>query len=509
MKSVEPQGELYLCSTPLENDYNNELTFNNLNSQLAYFNSTIKHTLDNYTYIRKESIINVGLNIDDIINCNYLFYKNKGFTEKYYFCFITNMEFINENCTAIKIETDCFQTWQFDLVYKPSFVEREHVNNDEVGINTVPENVELGEYVVNEHIKDNYNNDTTIITGATVGPSDLETFTIGKYNGITSGCEYCRWDNDNFNALKSFLANLDSQGKKDALLSMFIAPKWLAPINGTVYVTQTTEPAHFDIGISKINNLNGYIPKNNKLFTYPYCYINVSNNSGQSIVLNQELWNTTDNLMKLRVYGCLSPGCSMRALPLNYKNDSIRWEEGVSCGKYPQLNWSSSQYTNWLAQNGINIGLSTAGALLSTGVGIATNNPIGTASGLLAIGQSIGQVSQHSLIPNSVSGNLNSGDVTVATGENRIHMYKMTIKEEYAKIIDDYFTMFGYKVNKLKVPNITSRSNWNYVKTIDVNIDGDIPQNDLNIIKGIFNKGITLWHNPNTMYDYSQNNEIV
>lgn len=199
----------------------------------------------------------------------------------------------------------------------------------------------------------------------------------------------------------------------------------------------------------------------------------------------------------------------MRALPLNYKNDSVRWEEGISCGKYPQLNWSSSQYTNWLAQNGINIGLSTAGALLSTGVGIATNNPIGTASGLLAIGQSIGQVSQHSLIPNSVSGNLNSGDVTVASGENRIHMYKMSIKEEYAKIIDDYFTMFGYKVNKLKVPNITGRSNWNYVKTIDVNIDGDIPQNDLNIIKGIFNKGITLWHNPSTMYDYSQNNEIV
>lgn len=42
---------------------------------------------------------------------------------------------------------------------------------------------------------------------------------------------------------------------------MFIAPKWLAPVNGTVYVTQTNEPSHFDIGISKINNLNGYIPK--------------------------------------------------------------------------------------------------------------------------------------------------------------------------------------------------------------------------------------------------------
>lgn len=509
MYNVEPQGIIYLCKTPLENDYKNQLTFTNSTVQENYFNSTVVKSYSEYTYQRHDSAVKVGANIDDIINCNYMFYRNVGFSDKIYYCFITDMQYVNENCTLITFETDVFQTYQFDIEYKECFTEREHVNDDSIGINTVPENVELGEYVVNEHIKDNYNNDTTIITGATVGPSDLETFTIGKYNGITSGCEYCRWDNNNFNDLKSFLSSLDSHGKKDALLSMFIAPKWLAPVNGTVYVTQTNEPAHFDIGISKINNLNGYIPKNNKLFTYPYCYINVSNNSGQSIVLNQELWGTTNNLMSLRVYGCLSPGCSMRALPLNYKNDSVRWEEGISCGKYPQLNWSSSQYTNWLAQNGINIGLSTAGALVSTGVGIATHNPVGIASGLLAIGQSIGQVTQHSLIPNSVSGNLNSGDVTVASGENRIHMYKMTIKEEYAKIIDDYFTMFGYKVNKLKVPNITGRENWNYVKTIECNFDGDIPQAHLNIIKAMFNSGVTLWHNPNAMYNYNLSNNII
>ena len=54
---------------------------------------------------------------------------------------------------------------------------------------------------------------------------------------------------------------------------------------------------------------------------------------------------------------------------------------------------------------------------------------------------------------------------------------------KYAKIIDKYFSMYGYKINDLKLPNISGRSNWNYVKTIGCNILGDIPQEDMEKIK--------------------------
>ena len=85
----------------------------------------------------------------------------------------------------------------------------------------------------------------------------------------------------------------------------------------------------------------------------------------------------------------------------------------------------------------------------------------------------------------------------------------MSIKQEYAKVIDTFFDMFGYKVNIVKLPNLTGRTNWNYVKTIGANIEGDIPENDLNEIKTIFNNGVTLWHNPSTYLDYSQSNNIL
>jgi hypothetical protein len=69
--------------------------------------------------------------------------------------------------------------------------------------------------------------------------------------------------------------------------------------------------------------------------------------------------------------------------------------------------------------------------------------------------------------------------------------------------------MFGYKVNSLKIPNITGRTNWNYVKTVGCYLAGDIPQEDLAELKSMFDKGITFWHNPATFCDYSQSNAIV
>ena len=68
--------------------------------------------------------------------------------------------------------------------------------------------------------------------------------------------------------------------------------------------------------------------------------------------------------------------------------------------------------------------------------------------------------------------------------------------------------MYGYKVNRVKVPNLHTRQSWNYVKTVDCTIVANIPQDDLNSIKQMFNKGITLWHNTDVGNYNLSNNEI-
>ena len=83
--------------------------------------------------------------------------------------------------------------------------------------------------------------------------------------------------------------------------------------------------------------------------------------------------------------------------------------------------------------------------------------------------------------------------LTHVRGRNGFSFYKMSIKQEYAKIIDDFFSMYGYKVNEVKIPNVTGRTNWNYVKTIDANILGDIPQEDM-VISDPIQQGDTVIH---------------
>ena len=78
-----------------------------------------------------------------------------------------------------------------------------------------------------------------------------------------------------------------------------------------------------------------------------------------------------------------------------------------------------------------------------------------------------------------------------------------------AKIIDGYFSMFGYKVNTLKVPNVAHRQNWWYTKTIGANIIGNVPNDYMTKIKEAYDNGITFWRTPANFLDYSKPNGIV
>jgi len=513
--TITPQGQLYLCKTKLENDYKNQLTFSNATAQLTYFNSTIQHTFDNYTYIKKDNVVVVGKNIDEIIDCNYLFYKNVGFTNKYYFCFITNMEYVNENSTRITFETDCYQTYLFDIIYKKTFVEREHVNDDTIGKNTIPENLETGDYISCDLQPTFYDTPETCFVIAT---TEQITNSYSYFNqNLPTGVYY--YGLTTLKGIKDVIKLLDEAGKGDAVNSVFVTYKsffydWatMQDVDG-----QISTSVRFDyssnINVTKVNYLGqNYQPRNNKLLCWPYSYLQVSNHSGQVVNYHWENFNmitTEDTNIKFNIKGTITPGGSIKAFPVNYNNMLNNNDDTIVVGKLPIGAFNNDVYTNWLTQNGVNIAINTASSLLSTGVGLATGNVIGTASGILSIAQTMGSIYEHSLMPDSVSGNVNVGDVNFTLGLTNLEFKRMSIKNEYSAIIDSYFDMFGYKVNSVKIPNITGRQNWNYVKTIDCNFDGDIPQSDLNIIKTMFNNGVTLWHNPSTMLNYSNSNNIV
>ena len=153
--------------------------------------------------------------------------------------------------------------------------------------------------------------------------------------------------------------------------------------------------------------------------------------------------------------------------------------------------------------------LQTVGGAVSA---IASGGAIGLggiSSGVGGILSTIAQVNDIKSAAPQFNGSGNNDSANIYWGLMFIEGKGYTITSEYAKCIDDFFSMFGYKVNSVKVPNIGTRENWNYIQTIDIQITGAIPNDDMSELRDIYNSGVTIWNNPETFGDYSQNNGIV
>lgn len=125
--AISPQTDIRLIKSPLTLNNKHQLTFSNVSAQETYFLSLPYVEDDNASYQRKDNVIRFNAHIDNIILYNYCMYKNENYSNKWFYAFITGMRYINDSLTEVSIVTDVFQTWQFDIIYKQSFVEREIV----------------------------------------------------------------------------------------------------------------------------------------------------------------------------------------------------------------------------------------------------------------------------------------------------------------------------------------------------------------------------------------------
>lgn len=533
--------EVNLLCVPLEKDYAHTLYFSSKEEQQNYFSEHEKMSFTDFSYQRKDSTIRVPAHIDTLydLGCNYVSYRNNAYSNRTFYAFITEMRYVNDERTDVVIETDCLQTWLFDVQMLPSFVEREHAANDEPGEHTIDEGLETGDYKTVYSSALQLGGDPCIVAAVTKTPD--EKASVGKmYHGMYSGLAYIPFPQDGTD-FENFVKQYDGDAAGDAIAMVFLAPQALLQSSpGTItYGTalpETKKP--FTVLINKASEsqtgdaevvvefpkeLDGYTPKNKKLLTYPYRYLLVSNNAGAAAVYKFEKFRTRTLEMQMEpsfiMEGCLTPGCSIRLIPVEYNGAPENHEEGINMGKYPTLNWTSDAFTNWLTQNSVNIGLNIASgaaqiiggaavALSSGGLGLAVGGG-SIAGGLSSVAGTLGQIYQQSLTPPQAKGNTNCGDVITAAGDNEFKMYVMTIKKEYAALLDDFFSMYGYKCHRVKIPEKNHRLSYWYTKTIDANITGEIPQGDLQTIKNAYNKGITFWKTRDHFRDYSVANDIV
>ena len=560
MAVITPQTDLYLLKCPLEISDINQLTFANATAQYNYFSSLPKIGVDNFTYQRKDDTIRYGANFDSLVEYNYVMYRNDAYSNKWFYAYITGMEYLNDNVTAISIKTDPFQTWQFDLTYKPCLIDREHTNNDAVGANTLPEGLELGEMICNG-IVENFGSGTdrcvVVEVSMIENEGDGQTLSYSwasgahnpqpRVNGIDRGTIPLIVGMENgWSNTPSYVTNFyDKAGLSEAIVNVYMIPKSLVGSYNRLTLTLTKGSSSTSINelvipestsnttlmstntFARPTSIRGFVPKNAKLFTYPYNYFNLSNNAGTCQPFRYEDFQGN---ITFKVEGTFGISGNTKAIPQNYKYvDSTEnaLDYSVTGPKYPVCSWKSDSYTNWLTQNSINMThqwnqtlVQGGWTALSAGVeaGGATANPLiglGTTAALYAgdlIGTALQQhraKSQANLQADQANGNASAGDIVWSKYRSPFTFMPMSIKPEVAYCVDEFFSQFGYKCNRVKVPNITGRRNWNYVKTVGCYIAGNVPQEDMAEIKAMFDKGITLWHNPATFADYSQVNDII
>lgn len=303
---------------------------------------------------------------------------------------------------------------------------------------------------------------------------------------------------------------------------------------------------------------NGYKPRNKKLFGYPYNQLWISNNQGTVNEYRYEDFKIDKDgffHMEVAASGISSPECVL--YPLDYRGVAKYYDHALVLTGYPTVPWIGDTYKAYMAMNrnqienalytqafngvintvsaflGGTMTVNNAADMLQAAKADASNDgktvsqttktglrqqatggifsAIGTAGTsavdyMTSAWQVEAKLKDVSNIPPNVGGLSGAGSVTNALARFDYSTYYMCVKPEYAEIVDKFFDMFGYNTCTVKVPNTHSRPHWNYVKTVGCEIQGFLPQEAANVIKAVYNRGVTFWKNGDEVGNYTLDN---
>lgn len=660
MSNYVPSGEIYLLkNVDIDNSYNHQYYFTSVTEQNTFFSDTTKqvaHFTDS-TYQRKNSnALTLHCNADSIREAKYLRWKNQD-TTKWYYAFITSIDYENPNTSIIHYQLDVYQTYLFDIQWKPCFIDRMHcqrwrltyTNQLSPVLDDVPEDLEYGDSyeVISTKYLDPHpgiyfavlasnKNVSQGDSGSKYAPN-LEYYIVPIFHPTdnTSGGALFVYGNAQLSPLASILYFFKNDTSYvNSLVSVYytkyapgsflfdytrlssgyididnISPftittlgphnvlransnniiKWLAGSQYNFNFTYTQFPEY--------TNPNEH---ESKLLEFPYTFLELTNNRGESKILKLQDYLSNDNRGRIFYFGifsALSPNHVSGVIPFDYLGSGFDYNKldfnnvlydtsdtsmpinDDYCASYLQSNSNSIKVAQANAQlyydtarlnaqrthdtelaNMKITGGSKIGNILISGLGgianILAGNAVGAINSVenmftgglsttdilkqqntsdtnLANAQADAYASYHSTvestlakvrdaeqIPPSTKNPVESTSLYLANSIFGFSVRIKTIKETYKERLTSYFRMYGYKVNKMVDPNNTthgsivyspvfsSRLNYNYVKMSQVNISGNIPDDDLKAIRGIFTTGVTLWHGA-SIGNYNVNNKDI
>ena len=522
------------------------ITFDSIESQYTFFN---RHTIADYRnisfvkgFLYKK--IKIDVDFEEVKYANYIMFKNTDLEDdRWNYAYIQNIEYISECCTYIEIEMDYFQTYMGDIVFGECVIDRMMTYDDDFkAIENWEEepDIEIDNYIMTgidsidfkkfkicvcykpNIIVENLKDETQILTGLFKGDNQVNyrDYRSGDYaqyfrkggfipDIYVTGCAFRVYD-------------ISNQSQFDSLINDL----WILETAGYTIINVYVIPAEFDtpnLPYTKPIKLNGsknpyyktdksikiyeddYTPVNNKCYTSPYMYLEISNRQGDIRKYYYQLLSEEYEDGEFILAGNFMNQCNAILMPVSYKasknasgtpiaNQKFTYDYGVPIKEMPACQWNDLLVN--FARNGI--------ALIPD---IISAVATGGATSLQLATKVMGAVTDPST----------KGNQPMPILQLLLQTVGWSIKQYTCSnihLIDDYFSTFGYKIkNSVMPPNILGNRRFNYVKTKQAIIRGDIPINARNDIINKLNEGITFWHDL-TNFDYGDfrgtySNEII
>ena len=292
-----------------------------------------------------------------------------------------------------------------------------------------------------------------------------------------------------------------------------------------------------EVGVDRPDHMrNNFKPKNNKLFSYPYTSLKIMGYGGES-ELKYELF--PENI-RFGIVSKFFAGASVQLYPVNYEGILDAYNAGVAGQPLPVFPYTKDEYLNdynasmntrnasvLALEENKNLGYVSAAISavssiggLATGVGLgegmdsksmSVGGVISGVGGLAGAGLSAEQtklqynqgmramaamLKDTEARPSSIA-NQNASPSIPAVMKDAVvpFVQRHSIREVFAKKIDNFFTRYGYRVNRVGIPKITSRPAFNFLRCTEAHVEGNIPNEDLLQIKAVLEHGVTFWHN--------------
>lgn len=574
---IAPNSQVWFCSNiPFDMGYRHTKLYSSKSEQFTDISGNSIFTVANCSYFRDSKRIRVTIPMAIAYTVNYIIYKNTNFENKYFYAFVTSCNYVNNEVCEFTFEIDVIQTWMFDYEIRPSFVVRQHIANDAIGASLTEESFEIGDPIVAKSFADpNSRNFKICVLTSFKATYDSATgkytYTTaeGKYYGKTySGLEMNFFGTDQ--SANGFIKSVVEDGKSDGIVAIFMCPEMMvdnptqvSKIGINLYPFNEVDQPTAANTYYESNLFQGYVPKNKKLYQYPYRFVKVLNGRGGAAVYKWENSGSKSpegkNMFNFRLYAGGSSNPEMILAPtyngeVSVLNPSPSYS--LTNGGCVQCSWSSDAYKAWLAQNQGQLQymdthrtLTLARGVVDTFLGgnatdaswsypstsgldklsggdfvpvfnpskpVGSSNSVRTAANTLIdwadqIARKTAILKDHEVLPPEAHIATTAGQLAQDSGKSGFTIQCCCIRKEYAQIIDDYFDMFGYSVNKVvQTINRHTRQHFNYIKTMGCLIKGTLPGEDKYRIEKIYDNGITFWHtNLDLIGNYSLENGSV